>query len=112
SKKYQGSSPGAIISSESPVSSDPSLDRKLGQYAMPPQEHASKLVDAYFERVRVLYPFLHERSFRARYKQLWVSHSQQQVQTKPSRLAVANVVYACEFDASLEQALAAKWLHL
>ncbi|KAK5308935.1 hypothetical protein LTR93_012312, partial [Exophiala xenobiotica] len=91
--RLKGSSPGTTISSESPFSSGPFPGGSLGQYAMPPQEYANKLVDAYFERVHVLYPFLHERSFRARYEQLWVSHSQQQVQTKPSWLAVANLVF-------------------
>ncbi|KAK5332102.1 hypothetical protein LTR93_001107 [Exophiala xenobiotica] len=74
---------------------------------MPPQEHGNKLVDAYFERVHVLYPFLHEGSFQARYEQLWVAHSQgEQAQTESSWLVVANLVFAygCEFASLGEQA--------
>ncbi|KAK5312441.1 hypothetical protein LTR93_011337 [Exophiala xenobiotica] len=73
---------------------------------MPSQETANKLVDAYFGRVHVLYPFLHEGSFRARYEQLWIAHSQRdQAQTESSWLAVANLVFAygCEFASSEEQ---------
>lgn len=50
-------------------------------------------MDAYFERVHVLYPFLHERSFRARYEEFWVADGDQS-STDSSWLALLNLVFA------------------
>ena len=50
-------------------------------------------MDAYFEHVHVLYPFVHEGSFRARYEALWAGGLNNQVE--PSVwLAIVNLVFA------------------
>jgi hypothetical protein len=99
----QGSSSVGSTSSKMSLPPASSLDKMSGQLTLPPQEHANKLVDAYFERVHVLYPFLHEGKFRARYEQLWDAEREQR-ETENSWLAVVNLVFAygCEFVYTVE----------
>ncbi|KIW90318.1 uncharacterized protein Z519_08962 [Cladophialophora bantiana CBS 173.52] len=65
---------------------------------LPPRKHADDLVDAYFERVHLLYPFIHEPTFRNQYECLWADRTSCEV----AWLAVANMVFAygCEFNSS------------
>ncbi len=73
-------------------------DEGCGHYKLPPRQVANELIDAYFERVHVLYPFLHEGSFRAHYEQLWADPDFSRP-SETSWLALANLVFAygCEF---------------
>ena len=62
---------------------------------MPERNRANQLTDAYFARVHLLYPFVHEPSFRSRYEHLWSDQKPKDL----AWLAVVNVVlaYGCEF---------------
>lgn len=64
--------------------------------ALPPRHEANELVDAYFERVHLMYPFMHEPSFRHQYECLWDSRRTCSL----AWLALANMVFAygCEFS--------------
>ena len=73
-------------------------DEGCGHDVLPPRQVADELIDAYFERVHVLHPFLHEGSFRAHYEQLWADPDFSRPR-ETSWLALANLVFAygCEF---------------
>ncbi|KAL3471085.1 fungal-specific transcription factor domain-containing protein [Aspergillus californicus] len=62
---------------------------------MPDRPEGNQLVDAYFARVHVLYPFVHETSFRSQYEQNWIDQSPQEI----GWMAIVNMVFAygCEF---------------
>lgn len=62
---------------------------------MPERNRANQLTDAYFARVHLLYPFVHEPSFRSRYEHLWTGEQPKDL----AWLAVVNVIlaYGCEF---------------
>ncbi len=64
---------------------------------LPERILADNLVDAYFDRVHPLYPFLHEGSFRAEYENMWGNGDQ--AQCRRSWFGLANAVFAlgCEF---------------
>ncbi|KAF4164073.1 hypothetical protein CNMCM6936_009583 [Aspergillus lentulus] len=59
------------------------------------RSEANQLVDAYFARVHLLYPFVHEMSFRSHYEQIWIDQQPQD----NAWLAILNMVFAygCEF---------------
>ncbi|KIW04931.1 uncharacterized protein PV09_04099 [Verruconis gallopava] len=82
---------------------DPSLSLSRDQdfddaeYAFPSRAQADELVDAYFERVHLLYPFVHSIQFRTQYESFWLEpHS---VDISNSWMAILNIVFAygCEF---------------
>lgn len=62
---------------------------------LPDRSEGNQLVDAYFARVHLLYPFVHETSFRSHYEQTWIDQGPLDV----AWLAVVNMVFAygCEF---------------
>lgn len=62
---------------------------------LPDRSEGNQLVDAYFARVHLLYPFVHETSFRSHYEQTWIDQGPLDV----AWLAVVNIVFAygCEF---------------
>lgn len=77
--------------------------------SFPPHELADRLVDAYFERVHVLYPFVHEGRFRARYERLWADNPGDAV--RPTAwLAIVNLIFAYghEFCATHQVSFAAQ----
>ncbi|RFU24358.1 hypothetical protein B7463_g11979, partial [Scytalidium lignicola] len=57
---------------------------------LPQRSVADDLVDCFFTYVDILYPFLHEPSFRADYEQTWVSKGHQD----HLWLAILNVIFA------------------
>ena len=64
---------------------------------------ADELIDAYFDRVHRLWPFVHEGNFRAQYENLW---ARPDIACDPSSapwLALLNMVFAhaCEFCHSI-----------
>jgi hypothetical protein len=77
---------------------DPDLE-----YIFPTRKTADELIDAYFERVHVLCPFVHEGAFRGRYERFW--HYASPFDSRDSWIATLNVVFAygCEFHASTAQ---------
>ena len=61
----------------------------------PPQELADRLIDAYFERVHIFYPCLHEPSFRAEWDGYQASEGSLDASTDDrSWLAVLNMIFA------------------
>lgn len=56
-------------------------------------------MDAYFERVHVLYPFIHEGSFRVEYEQMWAADISVASKSETLPLAILHLVFAygCEF---------------
>ena len=58
--------------------------------SLPQRSVADHLVDCYMENVHILYPFLHEPSFRSRYEEVWTSKHPQDV----SWLCLLNIVFA------------------
>lgn len=77
----------------------------LDQYELPLRHDADSLVDAYFEHIHSLYPFVHEPSFRSDYKETWSQYSSSQP-LPASWLALLNMVFAfgCEFCSSVTKA--------
>lgn len=74
------------------LSSEP-LSKTSG--GAPPPELADRLIDAYFERVHILYPCLHEPSFRAEWDRHQTSGGSLDASTDDrSWLAVLNMVFA------------------
>lgn len=41
-------------------------------YALPPRQVADKILDLYFNKVHIFYPWTHSTSFRERYESLWL----------------------------------------
>ena len=72
---------------------------------LPQRSMADDLVDCYFRYVHVLYPFLHEPSFRSEYERTWVAKEQQDNQW----MALLNVIFALgiHFSYDLENQSAA-----
>ncbi|KAJ9493835.1 hypothetical protein H2202_010690 [Exophiala xenobiotica] len=59
---------------------------------LPPRPASDDLIDAYFNRVHRLYPFIHESTFRSEYEQMWIHPP---VSTRrPTWLALLNMVYS------------------
>ncbi|KAK5045602.1 hypothetical protein LTR84_008971 [Exophiala bonariae] len=69
--------------------------------SLPSRDHANELVDAYFERVHLIYPFIHEPTFRDQYECMWDPRQSCGL----AWLALANMVFAygCEFITSKQE---------
>ncbi|KAI8415866.1 hypothetical protein FOFC_05493 [Fusarium oxysporum] len=65
---------------------------------LPSHELADRLVDAYFDHVHVLYPFLHEGRFRARYEALWAEETNSNCAEPTVWLAIVNLVFAYGYE--------------
>lgn len=75
-------------------------------YEFPSRALADQLVDAYFQRVHIFYPFLHEGSFRTEYEQVWTQGAHRSVKDGSIADAILHLVFAygCEFvDAAPDQ---------
>lgn len=92
---------------EPPVPSDEIISR-LSSYAgtkqrdIPERDLADRLLDAYFNYVHPLYPFIHESTFRDQYDGLWHASSPE---PHPEWFAILNMVFAngCEFCESVDR---------
>ncbi|KAF2092500.1 hypothetical protein NA57DRAFT_50066, partial [Rhizodiscina lignyota] len=71
----------------------------------PTRAFADQLVDAYFERVHILYPFLHETTFRADYELMWSPETSHALKSDTAKSAILNIVfgYGCEFSHALPE---------
>jgi hypothetical protein len=67
------------------------------RHMLPDRTLANNLVDAYFERVHPLYPFVHEGTFRSEYERIWGNPNNSNM--PPSWYALLNMIFAsgCEF---------------
>lgn len=74
-------------------------------YQFPTRHFADQLVDAYFERVHILYPFIHESSFRAEYELMWSLEDPASQSIDSAKVAILNLVFAygCEFCQTLPE---------
>ena len=92
------------ISVQSPVSTCNTSAGKDSRYILPEKSLADNLVDAYFDRVHPLYPFVHEGTFRIEYERIGTNpiHST----FAPSWYAVLNMIFAssCEFCDAIPEA--------
>ncbi|RFU29006.1 hypothetical protein B7463_g7349, partial [Scytalidium lignicola] len=72
-------------------------------FELPSRQLADGLLDAYFNRVHRLYPFVHEPSFRAEYERLWVTPHPPAKQLRPEIFGILNIIFAngCEFYAAI-----------
>ena len=62
---------------------------------VPPREVADRLVDAYFDRVHIFYPCLHEPTFRTDLDAYWTgSNARETPATDPSWLAILYMLFA------------------
>ena len=50
--------------------------KQMESFQLPPKYLADHLLDSYFNRVHVLYPFLHGPTFKAAYEKLWARATQ------------------------------------
>ena len=53
-----------------------SFRHQMSFFELPPRSLADHLLDSYFNRVHLLYPFLHRPTFEAAYEQLWAPADQ------------------------------------
>jgi hypothetical protein len=69
---------------------------------LPERDLADRLLDAYFNCVHPLYPFVHESTFRDQYDRLWQPDSPD---FQPEWLAILNMAFAngCEFCESINR---------
>jgi hypothetical protein len=69
---------------------------------LPERDLADRLLDAYFNCVHPLYPFVHESTFRDQYERLWQPASPD---FHPEWLAILNMAFAngCEFCESIDR---------
>ncbi|KAK5312458.1 hypothetical protein LTR93_011329 [Exophiala xenobiotica] len=93
--------PGNYATSVVAISPETVPNEGSRQYSFPPQELANKLVDAYFERVHPLFPFLHEGTFRAGYEDLW-KMKPDQLHAETSLLAIVNLVFAHGYEFNVD----------
>lgn len=68
-------------------------------FQLPSRELADSLLDAYFNRVHRLYPFVHEPTFRAQYERLWTHPRPPAKHLRPEMFGILNIIFAngCEF---------------
>lgn len=85
------------ISVQSPASTCHTSAGKDPRYVLPEKSLADNLVDAYFDRVYPLYPFVHEGTFRTTYERIGIDSTHSNFPL--SWYAVLNMVFAssCEF---------------
>jgi hypothetical protein len=71
--------------------------KSSSHYILPDKTLANNLVDAYFDRVHPLYPFVHEGTFRSEYEKIWGKPINSSIPA--SWYAVLNMIFAssCEF---------------
>lgn len=67
-------------------------------YKFPERGLADELVDSYFDRVHIFYPFIHEGDFRAKYERIWTSTTPPKI-SEPAWDAILNLIFThgCEF---------------
>jgi hypothetical protein len=73
-------------------------------YTLPDAPLAYDLIDAYFDRVNPLYPFVHESAFRSEYER--IERSSDNSRLSPTWFAVLNMIFAssCEFCDTIPEA--------
>lgn len=64
------------------------------KFELPPRIQADIMIDAYFNHVHRLYPFIHEGSFRADYERMWTNQSIFDKKSRLSWFAVLNLIFA------------------
>ena len=71
--------------------------QRENHYILPDRTLANNLIDAYFDRVHPLYPFVHEGTFRSEYERIWGNLSNSSIES--SWYALLNMIFAsgCEF---------------
>lgn len=92
----------------------PILPTRTAPYAAPenftllPRELADRLMSLYWDRVHILYPFLHKASFVQAYEDLWKPASEQRQRHKSGlglgaskEAGPASVIFHCAFNAAL-----------
>ena len=92
----------------------PILPTRTAPYAAPenftllPRELADRLMSLYWDRVHILYPFLHKASFVQAYGDLWKPASEQRQRHKSGlglgaskEAGPASVIFHCAFNAAL-----------
>jgi hypothetical protein len=91
-----------------PNSSVPTASRTTFEsFSLLPRDLADHLMHLYWDRVHVLYPFLHKPSFEEAYKDLWKPSSQHQHYTPSSGLGLgaaaepSSVIFHCALNAAL-----------
>lgn len=74
-----------------------------GHFDLPPRHLADSLMDAYFNHVHHLYPFVHEPTFRIDYDRMWRQTPNEHSRSRPLWLGVLNMIFAhgCEFCGSI-----------
>jgi len=92
---------GVAVSSDTvgaPYEKACSLGNLESCFELPDRHLADTLVDAYFDRIHKLYPFVHEGSFRTEYELLWEQPSPIRFRARLSWFGVLNMVFvhACE----------------
>ncbi|KAF2624138.1 hypothetical protein BU25DRAFT_450824 [Macroventuria anomochaeta] len=77
-------------------------------FSLLPRELADRLMDLYWDRVHVLYPFLHKASFSQAYEDLWKPSSEHRPRYRPGlglgaskASGPSSVLFHCAFNAAL-----------
>jgi hypothetical protein len=77
-------------------------------FTLLPRELADRLMFLYWDRVHVLYPFLHKASFSQAYENLWKPSSEHQPRYRPGlglgaskEAGPSSVIFHCAFNAAL-----------
>lgn len=77
-------------------------------FSLLPRELADHLMDLYWNKVHILYPFLHKPSFEKAYQDLWKPKSQHHLHYRPSSglglgaaVEPSSVIFHCAFNAAL-----------
>ncbi|RFU28114.1 hypothetical protein B7463_g8226, partial [Scytalidium lignicola] len=80
-------------------------DERTTSHELPERSMADSLLDAYFNCVHRLYPFVHESTFRNEYERLWQPSTPQVAKLNPEWLAMLNMTFAygCEFCDSIDR---------
>lgn len=63
-------------------------------FQLPHRAAADRLVDRYFRGTHIIYPILHEGTFRAEYEAFWGSLNRSEHNARPSWYALLNAVFA------------------
>ncbi|KAH8821945.1 fungal-specific transcription factor domain-containing protein [Xylogone sp. PMI_703] len=75
------------------------------EHDLPERAMADSLLDAYFNCVHRLYPFVHESTFRNQYERLWQPSLPEAAKFSPEWLAILNMTFAygCEFSDTIDR---------
>jgi hypothetical protein len=69
---------------------DTFTDYRLDEFVMPPRALADHLLNCFFEKVYILYPFFHRPSFEAAYRNIWCAEDEPKTHITDLRIGLGS----------------------